>query len=276
MEAAAASAHRRRLAASGGAAAPVEEILPPICGCVEVPAESSGGHRRILGGGGAAPAVDSHGSTDLPADCESLVTEAPASSGGHRRLYYRNLAASAAAAPVDEVAEDDAAGAHATPVEHHVVTLEEVVADTHSYYDEYKEIVEKIADKASFSVFKYDNEHKGEQNTVLQYEYNLYQNGKYTNAEVEVPKIPYEKSNWKFEILDGKYVEEKEEIIEDAGHRRLAGSGGSSKDDEEVPLAYIAKHASFASRKYELQLVKKNNFILNQMIVNNISSFDLK
>ena len=44
-------------------------------------------------------------------------------------------------------------------------------------YDEYKEIVEKIGDRASFSLFKFDNHHEGETDTVLQYQYNLYQKG---------------------------------------------------------------------------------------------------
>ena len=42
---------------------------------------------------------------------------------------------------------------------------------------EKKEIVEKIGDRASFSLFKFDNHHEGETDTVLQYQYNLYQKG---------------------------------------------------------------------------------------------------
>ena len=134
--------HRRVLAGGGGDDTITiieEEVLPAACGCVQVTDTSGGGHRRRILAGGAAE--DAHGATETPVDCESIIAETPASSGGHRRrLFYRNLAGAAVPAADEVVGEEGEVGQEAALAEedHHIVTLEEVVADTASYYDEYK------------------------------------------------------------------------------------------------------------------------------------------
>ena len=257
----ASAAHRRRLEA--------------VCGCVEAaePVEATsggGGHRRLrmLSAGAAAPTAES---TPAPTGCETIVA-VESTSGGHRRmLYYRDLSSAPAAeepAATEEGAEEEVVVEE--PVEHHEVTLAEVVADTHSYYDEFKEIVEKLDGKTSISIFKFNNEHHAETDTILNYKYNLYQNGHYTGAEVSVAKLPHESSHLKFEIIDGSKIQEAKLVVaaEGGGHRRLGGgaaapadattegasTGAHEKEEDPSPYAILGEYASYASRKYTLEL----------------------